>query len=1038
MPFRMRLVAYAAGGGRLGALPQPLSVKVSFPFNDLGVLQASYSKHAIGGSILDRNLGAGLEIAVEVATHGTGWVEPPGARFWWKDKDANLADDYQIVQLTAPNIAGLLAKAQMWNLAALLGKGHSQAGKRPFYNASAGTIMATLMQENQDRGGVATVISRGFTTARDSSNRAWSQGVNLYLDPGQNVLYWLRNLTSQGLCDWRTAGRELDIFNPHTTMARDLADSVRLVLGKDLGDAPATSTIEDLAAKLLVRGDDGLVVTLNNPSAPKPWGAFEENLNATGVDSDASARTVAGAEFERRGRATTQYTRDLQLAETAFWPLVDYLPGDWITAPTYKAAERVRIQQITLTMDKDGLVKGNLILNDRLLDAELKRARKFAGIGGSGGSVGTGALPKPPKADDRQPAAPQNLQLTSDAYIDNKGRPQGTVFANWTVVDYATDATAMEIVGYELQYRYQGTTAWQTGPINITDTTSSFGPLTPGHVVEVRVRARGTYSTTPGAWSGVKAIVVADDVTPPPAPSKLTVSVKLGVVAVTWNGKTDQNTVMPPDFQRLDVYQEGVTTPVGVLYRETRTLQISGLPYGDQVRYRAKAIDNSGNESTYSVWSEFVTIKQLVNADIENKTINGIKIEDRTLTGTHLLAFTVTANELAVNAVTADKIDVGAVTAQKIGVGALDGKTITGATIRTAATGDRVVMNTTGIRAYDDDVETVRITGSGAITSTSVTATTIRTATTGERIVASGATLSAYTDSSTGQRARITDTAITTWNAAGDITVRLNGTTGAITANSLTRQGTSGNIAISNAAITDTTITGATVRTAATGSRIVMTASNLRTINASDTETMRITGDGIRGASITRLNSNSANVAISYATLSDCTIEATSDIANGALPATISSKTLNSCTISATSTVNNAALPATISGKTLSGCTIPASQLSGTISTSNLPSSVTNPSLPATATFTSLTVGTTAFSSVVSKINALITRVNDTYNYEMRAGYLEINSGNWAYNFSFNGSGTLVTYTTLNGNNVYVPNNLTSWGNYGGAITALT
>lgn len=62
----------------------------------------------------------------------------------------------------------------------------------------------------------------------------------------------------------------------------------------------------------------------------------------------------------------------------------------------------------------------------------------------------------------------------------------------------------------------------------------------------------------------------------------------------------------------------------------------------------------------------------------------------------HIIATGLTADAIAANAVTADKINSNAVTANKIKGDAIDGMTITGSTLRTAASGTRVQINGTG------------------------------------------------------------------------------------------------------------------------------------------------------------------------------------------------------------------------------------------------------------------------------------------------------------------------------------------------------
>ena len=89
-------------------------------------------------------------------------------------------------------------------------------------------------------------------------------------------------------------------------------------------------------------------------------------------------------------------------------------------------------------------------------------------------------------------------------------------------------------------------------------------------------------------------------------------------------------------------------------------------------------------------------------AEIAANTITASQIAANTITSTNLAAGAVTAGAIAAgavttakldaSAVTADKIAAGAITATKLSADAIDGKTITGASLRTAASGARVEL----------------------------------------------------------------------------------------------------------------------------------------------------------------------------------------------------------------------------------------------------------------------------------------------------------------------------------------------------------
>lgn len=103
--------------------------------------------------------------------------------------------------------------------------------------------------------------------------------------------------------------------------------------------------------------------------------------------------------------------------------------------------------------------------------------------------------------------------------------------------------------------------------------------------------------------------------------------------------------------------------------------------------------------------------------------LNGAGLSTTDVFVRNVRAYRMGAGELVVD---------GSVTASKIAATAIDGKTITGATVRTSATGARVMLDSTGFKAYDaSNVNTVTI--SAADGSVSI-AGKMRTALSGRRI----------------------------------------------------------------------------------------------------------------------------------------------------------------------------------------------------------------------------------------------------------------------------------------------------------------
>ena len=63
-----------------------------------------------------------------------------------------------------------------------------------------------------------------------------------------------------------------------------------------------------------------------------------------------TAQAFMRSTLDDAARVRGQYTRNLVISEVDSLPLVDYHAGDWITAPTITHGEKVRVQEIDLSM----------------------------------------------------------------------------------------------------------------------------------------------------------------------------------------------------------------------------------------------------------------------------------------------------------------------------------------------------------------------------------------------------------------------------------------------------------------------------------------------------------------------------------------------------------------------------------------------------------------------------------------------------------------------------------------------------------------
>lgn len=612
-----RLVAYRPFGARIGVLAEPVSFSASMLHNEDGAISIEYSMLSGDAQAFDRELTDGLEVAVEVSD-GTGYREPDNARFVITGRSGKTDDRTKTVTYSGQSISWLLSKAENNDSSHLLADGDNK-GKRPFYSANPGVILKTMLDENRQRGGVATGLTLGFGTAKDAGGAAWAKKYTLYYSLGTDLQTILSALVNGGGCDWRTSGRTLKLWNADSTaLSRDLSKSIVLQLARDISEAPFEESIADLASTILVEGDNNLLFRMDNPAAPTPWGKWESYSSQGGVSDKDTAQAFMQSTLDDAARVRGQYTRDLVTANVDNLPLIDYHAGDWITAPTVAHGEKVRVQEIDLSMRQNEGLSCSIALNDIKYDASVRQAKKIKGITGGAALAGSeSGTTVSTDHDHRVPKAPQGLVVQTDAYIGSDGFAHGLATAMWSAVTEATNNTAIEISNYAIEWRKHVDGApWHSA--GTTDKTQlGFGGLDCGTQIEVRVRAVPTYSDKLGEWSSIVVATVESDTTPCSVPSKPTVSSKLGVVTVHWDGKTSTGASMESDFDHIEVC-EGVNAAGMQVISANQSGQgayvVTGLTAGSQRSYALRSVDHAGNKSDWSAIAT-VTVASAVSPD---------------------------------------------------------------------------------------------------------------------------------------------------------------------------------------------------------------------------------------------------------------------------------------------------------------------------------------------------------------------------------------------------------------------------------------
>jgi hypothetical protein len=657
----LRLRAYAPNGAALGILPTPEGLSASAVRGDVGAVSIGYPKAGPRQFLEDP-----CEVAVEVTyDDGLTWAEPDNMRFLRLRRSGDQVENPNTRTYEGPAYVWRLSKANVLpGVPSLL----NAEGKRPFVGTTPGGIIRTLTLEAQTRGALAGMDFTTFTTYTDSAGVAWPTTVPaIYYEPGLDYLSVLMNLQQQGLLDFSMRGRSLRLYVPDTVQGGDSAATLQR--GRDLSEAPYAATLEGLASYAYLMGDDGVSFSRTNVEAEAPWGRWETFISQGGVKDVGTMTVLTDAALSLAGSERVENTYGLTFAITKHLPFRDYDLGQFVGVRTGLGVPvSLRVMSITLARDDKGVVDGNVVLNDRFLENEVKQARRITGItGGATTDGGTGGTPAPPK-DTTIPKAPAGLTSSSDAYLDAQGKVWATITVNWAAVTLNTDNTAItDLSAYYVYYKLPTDTVWQNaGTKDATALTHSFGQLMPNTHYDVAVRARDST----GHWSAYSAVldqITASDATGPAQPSTPGVLVYLGQVLISWDGLNSVGGAMPTDFARTEIHlgTSPTFTPSAATLVDTITSRAggstvaTGLTYGTSYYARLVAYDISGNVSPVSTASAAAVPLKAATGDITS--------------------------------ITANQITAGVVSAAI---------TISGR-IATALTGARVELQALGIKAYD-------------------------------------------------------------------------------------------------------------------------------------------------------------------------------------------------------------------------------------------------------------------------------------------------------------------------------------------------
>jgi hypothetical protein len=600
----LRVRVYLPNGADQGVLPAPTSLNVSYVLDDVGALAMDYAWVGPRSSLI----GKPCELALEYSPDGgINWFEPPNSRFVYLRDGIDPLDPQAKYSVEATSY--------LWRLdtAKVLPNNLTNAdGQRPFLSVTPGTILKTLLGEAQTRGALVGLTHSSFSTSKDSAGQLWGTTLTIYYDPGVSYLTIIKDLCDQGFLNFRMNGRSLEVYRADTFMAGDRTvgtNQVTLRVARDVTAAPFTRTWEGLANYAYFAGDGTARYEYTNPTAVTPWGRQETFISNGNVTDAGTMATLTQATIAQGNDVRVEYTHTLDFARAGTVPFAGYGLGDYVWAATTDIADaallRLRVRQITLTSDDVGRTGGNVVLNDRFTEGDIKQKRRVDGIT-NGASAGTGTGGPTTGTDRKPPAKPGGLIGSSSVYMAIGKFPLSMVHLSWNPVTTNSDGTATDDIDHYDIYRrpFGSTTTSQRWIGRSDDTVQDFSGYAPGSGWWFSVEAWDQTGNRSGRGPEVGLTMARKD-TPPQPPSTPTTNTKITVVDVLWNGLPAFGS-WPGDFDYVEVHCSTVTgfTPttatfIGRLYDAGNQVMSTGVP-GVPLYFKLIAVDTSGNKSTPS------------------------------------------------------------------------------------------------------------------------------------------------------------------------------------------------------------------------------------------------------------------------------------------------------------------------------------------------------------------------------------------------------------------------------------------------------
>ena len=584
-------------------------------------------------------------LRLESAVDGGDWAPVSGGLLVAYKGDRDDTDPAQIVRVSCQDYVS-------WALSA------ARLGKRPIakdggwvFSRSAGQTLIEMLTPIKARGW-APLLTWDFDTLVDSAGLAWpswltAQLSGLSFSPPIMMSQVVQQMCEAGGFEWGSDEGVFHLYCPGSLGA----DRTHVRLGHaDVTRAPGSwDTTRSYTHLTVVMDGDAGWVELPVPGADLTLGRREAIMTQSGVHNLAEAQALAATSLSAAAAPAREQSYEWIAVGDAPIPGRDFTLGDWITAETIFGPETARVVEMVIHDDGQACTV-QVVTGDRIM-SERARRDKAAGslnvgqiIGGSGGGLGTTAIP------NAAPAAPGAPTATATTGWDDTGAPAATITVSWSAVTLRTDGTGVTPRGYEAAIRtstgYPSIT-WVDG-LHYTILGATIGTTL---LASVRaVDADGTRSE----WSPETAVTPTPPTQDTTAPSPPTLAAGIGAVTITTDWTLTTGATLPAHAVQvraettLDPDGPWTAAPAGVS-KAGQVAVVRAAP-GTVLYARTFWADTLGRESTRS------TVVSIPVAGI-----SGIDIDPGSIGPDHIQATTLWADEAWLARATAGVLTAGAV-----------------------------------------------------------------------------------------------------------------------------------------------------------------------------------------------------------------------------------------------------------------------------------------------------------------------------------------------------------------------------------------